>query len=29
VVTLASLSLIVALFARRADRGGPVPASGG
>jgi inorganic phosphate transporter, PiT family len=28
VVTLASLSLIVALFARRAERGAPVPASG-
>jgi inorganic phosphate transporter, PiT family len=28
VVALASLSLIVALFARRAERGGPVPASG-
>jgi PiT family inorganic phosphate transporter len=29
VVSLASLSLIVALFARRAERGAPVPASGG
>jgi len=29
VVTLASLSLIVALFARRAERGSPVPASTG
>ena len=29
VVTLASLSLIVALFARRAERGAPVEASGG
>jgi inorganic phosphate transporter, PiT family len=29
VVTLASLSLIVAVFARRAQRGSPVPASGG
>ena len=28
-VTLASLSLIVAVFARRAERGAPVPASGG
>jgi PiT family inorganic phosphate transporter len=29
VVTLASLSLIVALFARRAERGAPVAASSG
>jgi PiT family inorganic phosphate transporter len=29
VVTLASLSLIVAVFARRAERGAPVPASSG
>jgi PiT family inorganic phosphate transporter len=29
VVTLASLSLIAALFARRAERGAPVPAAGG
>jgi PiT family inorganic phosphate transporter len=28
-VSLASLSLIVALFARRAERGAPVPAAGG